>query len=62
MGSLAAAGARRDSPDSVFRQAMLEGTVTASFCPEDFSVQGLLAMNAAAFAARLGALRGLMTP
>ena len=62
MGSLAAAGAHRESPDSVFRQAVFEGTVTASFCPEDFSVQGLLAMDAEAFARRLEALRGLMTP
>ena len=30
--ALAEAGATRDSADGVFRQAMLDGTVTASFC------------------------------
>ncbi len=62
MGSLAEAGADRDAPDSVFRQAMLDGTVTASFCPEGFSVEGLLKTGDAAYAARLATLRGMMIP
>ena len=37
MGSLAEAGIGRDDPDAAFRQAMLDGTVTASFCPEGFN-------------------------
>lgn len=62
MGALAEAGADRNSPDSVFRQAMLEGTVTASFCPEGFSVEGLLQTDDSAYAARLATLRGMMVP
>ena len=45
MRSLAQAGAERDSGDEPFRLAMLDGTVTASFCPEGFSVEGLLAVD-----------------
>lgn len=62
MGSLAEAGADRNSPDEVFRQAMLDGTVTASFCPEGFSVEGLLKTDDGAYAARLATLRGMMIP
>lgn len=62
MGSLAQAGVGRDAPDSAFRQAMLDGTVTASFCPEGFSVEGLLRADDAAYAARLRDLRAMMTP
>ncbi len=42
LASLAAAAADRDSGDAPFRQAMLAGTVAASFVPECFSVEGLL--------------------
>jgi sugar/nucleoside kinase (ribokinase family) len=62
MGSLAEAGVGRGDPDAAFRQAMLDGTVTASFCPEDFSVHGLLRVDDAAYAARLRELRAMMTP
>lgn len=62
MGSLAEAGVGRDAPDSAFRQAMLDGTVTASFCPEGFSVEGLLRADDAAYARRLSTLRAMMMP
>ncbi len=62
MGALAAAGADRNSKEAVFRQAMLDGTATASFCPEGFSVEGLLAMTDESYARRLQALRGMMIP
>jgi sugar/nucleoside kinase (ribokinase family) len=62
MGALAEAGADRNSSDEVFRQAMLDGTVTASFCPEGFNVEGLLQTDDAAYAARLATLRGMMIP
>ena len=62
MGSLAEAGICRDAPDAAFRQAMLDGTVTASFCPEGFNVEGLLRVDQAAYDARLRELRGMMTP
>ncbi len=62
VGSLSEAGATRDSDDAVFRQAMLDGTVTASFCPEGFNVEGLLQIDDAAYAARLATLRGMMVP
>ncbi len=62
MGALAEAGAHRDDADGVFRQAMLEGTVTASFCPEGFSVEGLVAVDDAAYAQRLQTLREMMIP
>jgi hypothetical protein len=62
MGSLAEAGVGRDAPDTSFRQAMLDGTVTASFCPEGFSVEGLLRADDAAYAGRLAALRAMMCP
>nr|MEE4266634.1 PfkB family carbohydrate kinase [Candidatus Krumholzibacteria bacterium] len=62
MGSLAEAGATRDSGDDLFRQAMLDGTVTASFCPEGFNVEGLLPVDDEAYARRLGELRSMMIP
>jgi sugar/nucleoside kinase (ribokinase family) len=62
MGSLAQAGADRDSADPVFRQAMLDGTVTASFCPEGFSVEGLLGIDETGYEARLKALKAMMVP
>ncbi|MBK9473579.1 MAG: sugar kinase [bacterium] len=62
MGSLAEAGIGRDDPDAAFRQAMLDGTVTASFCPEGFNVEGLLRVDQTAYDARLRELRGMMTP
>ncbi len=62
MGSLAEAGADRTSGDPVFRQAMLDGTVTASFCPEGFNVEGLLQIDEAAYAARMATLKGMMVP
>jgi sugar/nucleoside kinase (ribokinase family) len=62
MGSLAEAGIGRDAPDAAFRQAMLDGTVTASFCPEGFNVEGLLRVDQPTYDARLRELRGMMTP
>lgn len=62
MGSLAEAGATRDSSDGVFRQAMLDGTVTASFCPEGFNVEGLVKVDDEAYAQRLTTLKGMMIP
>ncbi len=60
MGSLAEAGADRTSGDAVFRQAMLDGTVTASFCPEGFNVEGLLRIDEAAYADRMTILKDMM--
>ena len=62
MGSLAEAGADRTSDDAVFRQAMLDGTVTASFCPEGFNVEGLLKIDEAAYEMRMTTLKGMMVP
>jgi sugar/nucleoside kinase (ribokinase family) len=62
MRSLALAGAGRDSTDDPFRKAMLDGTVTASFCPEGFNVEGLLKIDEAAYGARLSELTAMMTP
>jgi sugar/nucleoside kinase (ribokinase family) len=62
MGSLAEAGADRTSDDAVYRQAILDGTVTASFCPEGFNVEGLLKIDEAAYAARMATLKGMMVP
>ncbi len=62
MASLSEAGATRDSGDEIFRQAMLDGTVTASFCPEGFNVEGLLRIDDAAYADRLSTLRSMMVP
>jgi len=62
VGHLAAAGADRDSGESVFRQAMLSGTAMASFCPEAFSVERLCRLTDAEFEARVAGLRAMMTP
>jgi len=62
MGSLAEADATRDRDDSFFRQAMLDGTVTASFCPEGFTAEGLLRVDDEAYAQRLAQLKGMMVP
>lgn len=62
VGYLAEKGARREADDAPFRQAMLAGTATASFCPERFSVEGLLAMTEADYRARLAGLRAMMSP
>jgi len=62
MASLAAAGAHRGSDDAPFRAAMVAGTVTASYVPEDFSVGGLLRRTAADVARREAELRAMMIP
>jgi sugar/nucleoside kinase (ribokinase family) len=62
VGSLAAAGATATASPETFRQAMLDGTVTASFCPEAFGVEGLLRLEPEACRERLQRLRGMMTP
>lgn len=62
MRSLAQAEAHRDSDDDAFRQAMLDGTVTASFCPESFAQEGLLRITEASYAARMATLKGMMIP
>jgi sugar/nucleoside kinase (ribokinase family) len=62
IGSLAEVGADRDSGDAVFRQAMLDGTVTASFCPEGFNVEGLLRIDEEAYASRMTTLKSMMIP
>ena len=62
VGYLAENGAGRETDDAPFRQAMLAGTATASFCPERFSVEGLLAMTEADYRARLAGLRAMMSP
>ena len=41
---------------------MLDGTVTASFCPEGFSMEGLLKIDDAAYNARLRVLKDMMVP
>ena len=62
MRSLAQANATRDSNDGIFRQAMLDGTVTASFCPEGFSMEGLLKIDDRAYTDRMATLKGMMVP
>lgn len=62
MAELAEAGANRDDDDAVFRRAMLSGTVTASFCPEGFSVEGLLAADSQAYERRMATLRAMIVP
>jgi sugar/nucleoside kinase (ribokinase family) len=62
VGHLAAAGAGRDSDERVFRRAMLSGTAMASFCPQDFSVDGLCRLSDADFKARVASLQAMMTP
>ena len=62
LGSLAAAGADAGADDALFRRAMLDGTVIASFCPEGFSVEGLLRADASARSQRLESLLAMMRP
>ncbi len=62
LAHLAAAGADSGSDDTPFRVAMLHATAVASFCPQGFSVEGLLAADPPARAARLAQLRAMMTP
>ncbi len=62
MASLAVAGASRDSDDAPFREAMLAGTVAASYVPEDFSVGGLLRRTDADVRRRGDELRRMMIP
>jgi len=62
VGSLAAADASSDDTDAVFRQAMLDGTAVASFCPEGFSVEGLLRVTSSTLKKRLDELRAMMIP
>ena len=62
MRSLAESAATRDSNDGVFRKAMLDGTVTASFCPEGFNVEGLLKIDDQAYNERMATLKGMMVP
>ncbi|MCP4292830.1 MAG: sugar kinase [bacterium] len=62
MRSLSEANAHRDSSDGVFRQAMLDGTVTASFCPEGFSMEGLLKIDDQAYSERMKTLKSMMVP
>jgi sugar/nucleoside kinase (ribokinase family) len=62
MAALAETGVGREAPDAAFRQAMIDATATASFCPEGFSVEGLLRATDAAYTARRQQLRAMMTP
>ncbi|MBD3220370.1 sugar kinase [bacterium] len=62
MAALARADADRNSDDAPYRAAMLDGTVTASFVPEAFSVEGLIACEDGAAATRLATLRTMMIP
>jgi sugar/nucleoside kinase (ribokinase family) len=62
MASLAAAGCDRDTGDQPFREAMLAGTVAASFVPEHFSVEGLLRRTPEEVTRRLDLLRSMMIP
>lgn len=62
VGSLARAGVDAAAGDGPFRQAMLDGTVMASFCPEGFGVEGLLEVGDNAYDQRLADLRALMVP
>lgn len=62
LASLARAGATRDDADAPFRAAMIDGTIAASFCPEAFSVDGLLRRTAGADRQRREELVATMTP
>ncbi len=62
LGSLAAGGAGAGGDDGPFRRAMVEATAVASFCPEGFSVEGLLRATPEARRRRVEELRSLMTP
>ena len=52
----------RQSDDAPFRAAMIAGTITASYVPEDFSVAGLLRRTEADLARRESELRSMMIP
>ena len=58
MGSLAAAG---EASPAALRQAMLHGTVTASFCVEGFSVEGLQGRGLEDYGRRFDELREIVT-
>lgn len=60
-GSLARAGAAASDGDAPFRQAMLDGTVAASFCPEGFGVEAMLDLSEGARERRLAELRAMMS-
>ncbi len=62
LASLARAGVGRDHPDAPFRAAMVDGTVAASFCPEAFSVEGLLQRTPSAAERRKKELLAAMIP
>lgn len=62
LASLARAGATRDDGDAPFRAAMVDGTIAASFCPEAFSVEGLLGRTPAEERRRKAELLAAMTP
>lgn len=62
MASLAKAGADRSSSDKPFREAMIAATVTASFVPEKFSVEGLLNRTEEMVKARHQAMNEMMIP
>ncbi len=62
LASLARAGATRNDPDGPFRAAMVDGTVAASFCPEAFSVGGLLDRTPDVERRRKADLIAAMTP
>jgi sugar/nucleoside kinase (ribokinase family) len=59
MGSLAAANSL---DDGALRRAMLHGTVTASYCVEGFSVEGLERVDRAKVEQRYQELAALVTP
>jgi len=62
VGELAAAGVTADDSDAPFRRAMLSGTAVASFCPEGFSVEGLLRTDRQGLARRRDELLAMMVP
>ncbi len=62
VASLAARGVGREASDDAFRQAMIDGTVAASFCPEAFSVDGLLRRTPSDVAGRRECLLNMMVP
>jgi sugar/nucleoside kinase (ribokinase family) len=62
LASLSRAGATRDDSDAPFRAAMVDGTIAASFCPEAFSVEGLLGRLPAEEQRRKAELLAAMTP
>ena len=62
VGRLACDGTTAADGDAGFRQAMVDATAVASFCPEGFSVEGLLRADAAALQQRRERLLNLMIP